>query len=241
MESILFITLDTAKEEIHVWQLIRDASPVVMLVMLSLALMSLGCWFIIGAKLRRLGEATRTSERFLARFWEGESNTSWTPQRLEGVYAELRSFSGSPVAAVFRAGYVELARVAAGAGSEGALENVERALRRAQKSELTELENYVPFLATTGSTAPFVGLFGTVWGIMNSFIQLRNSTEAATLDAVAPGIAEALIATAIGLVAAIPAVMAYNYFVRRIHVLESEMDAFASDYLNVVRRNFLRG
>jgi len=246
MDPILFITLDAnapgaAGEQIHVWQLIRDASPVVMLVMLILALMSLGCWFIIGAKLRRLGEATRTSERFLERFWAGEANTPWDVQRLQGIYAELGGFKNSPVSAIFRRGYVELVRSTEGGGSEGGIENVERALRRAKQSELTELENYVPFLATTGSTAPFVGLFGTVWGIMNSFIQLRNSTEAATIDAVAPGIAEALIATAIGLVAAIPAVMAYNYFVRRIQVLESEMDAFASDYLNVVRRHFLRG
>jgi len=96
----------------------------------------------------------------------------------------------------------------------------------------------VPFLATTGSTAPFVGLFGTVWGIMNSFIGI-GSQHNASLDVVAPGIAEALIATAIGLVAAIPAVMAYNYFIRRITVLESEMESFSNDYLNIVRRHFL--
>jgi biopolymer transport protein TolQ len=96
----------------------------------------------------------------------------------------------------------------------------------------------VPFLATTGSTAPFVGLFGTVWGLMNSFISI-GAQKSASLNVVAPGIAEALIATAIGLAAAIPAVMAYNYFVRRINVLSAEMDAFSSDYLNIVRRHFL--
>jgi biopolymer transport protein TolQ len=96
----------------------------------------------------------------------------------------------------------------------------------------------VPFLATTGSTAPFVGLFGTVWGIMNSFINI-GAQKNASLDVVAPGIAEALIATAIGLVAAIPAVMAYNYFLRRINVLNSEMENFSSDLLNIVRRHFL--
>jgi biopolymer transport protein TolQ len=98
----------------------------------------------------------------------------------------------------------------------------------------------VPFLATTGSTAPFVGLFGTVWGIMNSFINI-GAQKNASLDVVAPGIAEALIATAIGLAAAIPAVMAYNYFLRRINVLSSEMENFSSDYLNIVRRHFLAG
>jgi biopolymer transport protein TolQ len=134
---------------------------------------------------------------------------------------------------------VELARVLGSTGGRaGELTNVERALRRAAMNEVTGLETMIPFLATTGSTAPFVGLFGTVWGIMNSFIEIGGQ-KSASLDVVAPGIAEALIATAIGLVAAIPAVMAYNYFLRRIHVLQTEMDAFQSDYLNIVRRHFL--
>ena len=123
---------------------------------------------------------------------------------------------------------------------EGDIDNVERALRRTATNELTSLETMLPFLATTGATAPFIGLFGTVWGIMNSFIGIRNEGSAG-IEAVAPGIAEALIVTAIGLLAAIPAVMAYNYFVRRIRVLEAEMEAFQNDYLNIVRRHFLRG
>jgi biopolymer transport protein TolQ len=98
----------------------------------------------------------------------------------------------------------------------------------------------LPFLATTASTAPFIGLFGTVWGIMNSFLSIHASASSG-LDVVAPGIAEALIATAIGLVAASPAVMAYNFFIRRIRVLESEIESFSSDYLNIVRRHFLNG
>ena len=122
----------------------------------------------------------------------------------------------------------------------GDIENIARALRRATQSEVTNLEAMVPFLATTGSVAPFIGLFGTVWGIMNSFINI-GAQKNASLDVVAPGIAEALIATAIGLAAAIPAVMAYNYFVRRINVLSSEMENFSADYLNIVRRHFLAG
>ncbi len=241
MENILFVTLQAGSEELHVWSLIANASPVVMFVMLTLAVMSLACWFIIGAKVLRLGQAGKESQRFLARFWDGEASGAWSTQRLEAIYGDVRGYSGSPISAMFRAGYVELARIAGGqAPAGGNLENIERALRRSKQSELTTLENYVPFLATTASTGPFIGLFGTVWGIMNSFIQLRNNAGSATLDAVAPGIAEALIATAIGLVAAIPAAMAYNYFVRRIYVLESEMDAFTSDYLNIVRRHFLR-
>jgi biopolymer transport protein TolQ len=113
-------------------------------------------------------------------------------------------------------------------------------LRRATSNEVMSLEAMVPFLATTASAAPFIGLFGTVWGIMNSFINI-GARKNASLDVVAPGIAEALIATAIGLLAAIPAVMAYNYFVRRINVLSSEMESFSSDMLNIVRRHFLAG
>jgi biopolymer transport protein TolQ len=100
------------------------------------------------------------------------------------------------------------------------------------------MESLVPFLATTGSSAPFIGLFGTVIGIMKAFVEIRPGT--ATLEAVGPGISHALIATAVGLFAAIPAVMAYNYFIRRIKVLYSEMDTFSSDFLNIVKRHFLK-
>ena len=152
----------------------------------------------------------------------------------------MGKFATAPVAKMFKAGYIELARVGSESPTGGDLANIERTLRRSKNDELTRLESYVPFLATTGSTAPFVGLFGTVWGIMNAFLNLKSGEGQATLDAVAPGIAEALIATAIGLAAAIPAVMAYNYFVRKLQVLESEMEAFSSDFLNIVRRNFLK-
>jgi len=238
-----FVTLqvaaDGAREQLDPLQLMLDASPVVKLVIILLILMALACWFIIGAKLVRLAQATRQSSRFLDLFWSGEAGNTWSAERLEGVYAQIKQFEGSPVAAVFRSGYVELARIASGdAPAGGSTENIDRALRRTKTNELMALENFVPFLATTGSTAPFVGLFGTVWGIMNSFIAIHGN-KSATLDVVAPGIAEALIATAIGLAAAIPAVMAYNFLVRRIRVLETEVDAFSSDYLNIVRRHFL--
>jgi biopolymer transport protein TolQ len=250
MKTLMFVNLVTLQatqaaapaKKLDPWQLVLEASPTVKLVMLLLAGMSLVCWFIIGAKLFRLGRATGQSNRFLDLFWESGRGQAWSAERLESIYGQLGSVSTSPLAKVFRAGYVELARVLGSAGGRGAgaaeLDNVERALRRAAINEVTILETMVPFLATTGSTAPFVGLFGTVWGIMNSFIEIGGQ-KSASLDVVAPGIAEALIATAIGLVAAIPAVMAYNYFLRRIHVLQTEMDAFTSDYLNIVRRHFL--
>jgi biopolymer transport protein TolQ len=147
---------------------------------------------------------------------------------------------------VFRAGYTELAKLQkrrqenADADREallGDIESVERALDRARLTAITEMESRVPLLGTTASAAPFIGLFGTVWGIMNSFRNI-GSKGAANLATVAPGIAEALVATAIGLMAAIPAVMAYNFFSRRIRVLTAEMETFSSDFLNIVRRRF---
>lgn len=228
------------REALDPWQLILDASPVVQLAMLALVLMSVLCWLIIGAKIIRLAQATSQSNKFLDAFWGVESTVDWSAERLEGIYAQIRNYQGSPIAAVFRAGYVELARIAGGAAPAGGeTANVERALRRSKNAELVGIENFLPFLATTGATAPFIGLFGTVWGIMNSFIAIHGEKNA-SLDVVAPGIAEALIATAIGLAAAIPAVMAYNYFVRKIRILEGEVDSFANDYLNIVRRHFLQ-
>jgi biopolymer transport protein TolQ len=228
------------------WKLIAGASPIVMMVMLLLAGMSVCCWFIIGAKLVRLSQAARQSTSFLRQFWDPEQGNVWSVKRFEALYAAVRRRDRSPLANVFHAGYVELARVlgsdrASQSGHKhygGDIDNVARALRRAMANEVTSLEAMVPFLATTASTAPFIGLFGTVWGIMNSFISI-GARKNASLDVVAPGIAEALIATAIGLAAAIPAVMAYNYFVRRINVLSGEMDSFSSDMLNIVRRHFL--
>jgi len=150
---------------------------------------------------------------------------------------------------VFKAGYVELTKLKGQedgkqtmSGALGGLENVERSLRRSATAEVTQLESLVPFLATVGSTAPFVGLFGTVWGIMNAFVEISNAAggEAVSIGVVSGPIAEALIATAIGLVAAIPAVIAYNTFVNKIKVVASEMDNFSADFLNIVKRHFLK-
>lgn len=224
-------------------QLVLHASLVVQIVIVVLILMGLFCVFIMGAKAMRVLSATQSSRRFLDLFWNSGDGPDWDNARLEGIYAEVKTYAASPVAAVFRAGYVELARIGSAQGrswSAADIDNVARALKRTANNELTALETMLPFLATTASTAPFIGLFGTVVGIMNSFIAIGGNHNA-SLDVVAPGIAEALIATAIGLVAAIPAVMAYNFFVRRIRVLESEMESFSNDYLNIVRRHFLKG
>ncbi len=248
---ILQATAADAAGQLDPWKVVLGASPIVQLVLILLVIMSLACWFVIGVKAVRVVQATRTSRKFLDLFWSGEQDAPWTSQRLEGVYAQLRSFDGLPVAAVFRSGYVELARtMSVRAPADATIrdgypspptgaDNVERALRRTAGNEMTSLEGMLIFLATTGSTAPFIGLFGTVWGIMSTFIAMHGQDK--NLDVVLPHIAEALIATAVGLAAAIPAVMAYNYFVRRMRVIESEVDSFAHDYLNIVRRHFLRG
>jgi biopolymer transport protein TolQ len=154
-------------------------------------------------------------------------------------------FTSSPLTVLFNEGYGELKKLVDSDGKNdggalstdlGGIENVSRALRRATNSEITRLEKYLTFLATTGSTSPFIGLFGTVWGIMTAFEGI-GKTGSASLAVVAPGIAEALIATAIGLVAAIPAVMAYNHFQHKIRVLVKEMDNFSTEFLNIVQRN----
>lgn len=237
---MLSVFLQTsAPQKLNPWQLVIGASPVVQLVMLILVFMMVMCLYIIGAKWIRLKQVTDQSRGFLEVFWADEKHRTWNAKAMNDIHGQSASYERSPLATVFRAGYRELARIARTRRPTMAdVENVERALRRAQNAELTRLENKVSFLATTASTAPFIGLFGTVWGVMNSFIAIHGE-KSAGLDVVAPGIAEALIATALGLAAAIPAVMAFNYFVRRIRVVDSETSAFVSDYLNIVRRHLL--
>lgn len=227
-----------AGETMDILPLIMNASGVVMGVLFLLISLSVVSWFIIGYKALYYARASSQSTRFLDAFWAAK--------RLDTVYQESEALADSPLAQMFKAGYVELTKITQqktqspdGSFGEGSIENVERALRRAYTTEMTHLEGLIPFLATTGSAGPFVGLFGTVWGIMNSFRSI-GLKGAANLSTVAPGIAEALIATAIGLVAAIPAVMAFNYFTRKVKVLSSEMESFSNDFLNIVKRHFLR-
>jgi biopolymer transport protein TolQ len=216
------------------YELIAQATLPVKMVVLLLLIFSLSCWYIIGYKWLYLRRAFAENEAFLQIFEQ---------TRQLNVAAEAASQRPrSPIAAMFRAGYDELLRVKAAHEGDDApgIENVERALRRAFSRQTTVLESMVPFLATTGSTAPFIGLFGTVYGIMHAFMQLSASRDTATIDRVGPGIAEALFTTAVGLVAAIPAVIAYNYFVRRLRVISTEMDIFGNDFLNIVRRHILK-
>jgi biopolymer transport protein TolQ len=218
--------------------LFNKANWIVQVVMIVLAAMFVIGVYIIFYKRLSLGRASSESSRFTDAFWRSRD--------IEQIYKQAQALRNSPISQMFIAGYTELAKLQSDAqfkdDREGNLGNIERALRRAQLHETTKLESMVPFLATTGSAAPFIGLFGTVMGILFTFLDIAASKEAsaASIKTVGPDIAQALFATAIGLVAAIPAVMAYNYFQRRIKVLRSEMETFEQDYLNIIKRHFLR-
>ncbi len=239
MESILvnLVTL-AGDEEVSIVGLIAKASPIVKGVLVVLVLLSLFSWYVIVYKWLSIRRAQKESQLFLETFWQSK--------RLDEIYQTSQALQRSPISQIFRAGYVELSKLRGGASPTdtmreqlGDIENITRALRRAQNNEVVHLESMTQFLATTASAAPFVGLFGTVWGIMNSFINIAHEGNA-TLPTVAPGIAEALVATAIGLVAAIPAVAAYNFFINRIRVLVTDMENFGHDFLNIVKRHFFK-
>lgn len=223
--------------------IILGSSPIVQLVLLMLLGFSIGSLGIIFYKFRQLRVARKQSERFLEIFWEAKNLAA-----INSASADLKQ---SPVAHVFRSGYQELQRLtrskksATWGGGEGAdstelggIDNVERAMRRATTQEVTRLEKALTFLATTASTSPFVGLFGTVWGVMTAFRGLAT-TQTSSIQAVAPGIAEALVATAVGLAAAIPAVVAFNHFAREIRVLTADMENFSAEFLNIAERHFI--
>jgi biopolymer transport protein TolQ len=217
-------------------QLFNHSHWIVKAVIMLLLGMLVWCLYIIIYKTMYLRRASTESVKFLDSFWRSRD--------IEQIYKQAQALRNSPISQMFVAGYTELAKLASDENlkgdREGNLANIDRSLRRAQTVEMTKLESMVPFLATTASAAPFIGLFGTVIGILFAFLEISDAATAATLKVVGPHIAEALFATAIGLVAAIPAVMAYNYFMRRIRVLRSEMETFEQDYLNIIKRHFLR-
>ncbi len=229
------------------WEIMWHATPVVQLTLLILLSFSVITWGVIFFKWGTIKRCSMNTENFLETFWSGKS--------MDHIYSEAKKYTGSAVAKVFQAGYVELQRLMererqkqpANASPadvlrmtppESSITNLERAVGRASRSETIRLERSLGFLATTGATAPFIGLFGTVWGIMTAF-QNIGMAGGASLAVVAPAISEALIATAVGLAAAIPAVMAYNYYTHQVRSLKAQMENFASDFLNIVKRNFL--
>jgi biopolymer transport protein TolQ len=204
-------------------QLVVHASVPVKAVLVLLVAFSVACWLVIGVKSLHIRRARNESAQFIRTFDTAAS--------FDAVAQVLAAFRGSPFARIFAVGYDELTRLTGGQRvplNEAQSTHIESVTRRAAAREVTHLESWMSLLGTIGSTSPFIGLFGTVYGIMDAFLSIGNQQNA-NLPVVAPKIAEALIATAVGLVAAIPSVMAYNYFARRIQQLADTMDGFAAD------------
>lgn len=217
--------------ELSITRLILDASLVVQLVMLLLVAASVVSWALILRKRRVLTSAAAGAEAFEDRFWSGGNLADLAKS------AARNESEGGGMERIFHAGYKEFTRMRGqGTSPEAMVEASQRAMRVAMSREMDELEGHLPFLATVGSTSPYVGLFGTVWGIMNSFLALGQMKQA-TLATVAPGIAEALIATAIGLFAAIPAVIAYNRFSAQTDRLAGRYEIFAEEFTSILQRS----
>ncbi len=216
--------------DFSVVELVQDASPVVQAVLLLLGIASVASWAIIFAKSRIISKSRRQAEQFETAFWSGGD--------LGALYRsiETKGRAGTGLQSIFESGFGEFSRLRQLASpAEQLLEGAQRAMRVALLRELDRLEKNLALLATVGSTSPYVGLFGTVWGIMSAFHNLGNAQQA-TLAAVAPGISEALIATAMGLFAAIPAVIAYNRFGDQVSRLELRFDTFMEVFATILQR-----
>ena len=220
--------------------MILDAGLMVKFVLLLLFIFSVVSWAIIFLKYRYYRKIKKENEEFN----EDYSRSS----KLSDVLPAAKKHSYSTTAEVFRVGYAELTKInkplneSAQGNDEislSSLDNLERSMNKACNTEMTKLESALGFLATTGSASPFIGLFGTVWGIMDTFKGI-GARGTATLAVVAPGISEALIATAAGLAAAIPAVIFYNYFLNQSKNMVQEMENFSSEFLNIVERYLVR-
>ncbi|PWU14476.1 MAG: protein TolQ [Bdellovibrio sp.] len=222
---------------VDIFSAILSASLVVQITLLFLAGLSVICWAVAFSKFGQIREMTALNDDFLKKFWKATS--------LEDLNDEIEKYADrSSVARVFRTAFAELQNLAGqktpSSGKSLQLsgsDNLERSLRKAVGQELSSMESRLTILATTGSTGPFIGLFGTVWGIMNSFHKI-GASGSASLAVVAPGISEALFTTAVGLLAAIPAVVLYNHFVAQIRREETELNNFATDFMNIAKRNF---
>lgn len=216
--------------DLSILELVTGASLVVKVVMLILLLASIASWTIIVIKWRDIGRAKERAESFEEKFWSGGD--------LEALYRDTRSQKEvRGLEAIFGAGFKEyLRQLKARSAYIGQLDMITRSMRVAMSREVDNLEGSLAFLATVGSTSPYIGLFGTVWGIMNSFRALGD-THMNTLSAVAPGIAEALVATAIGLFAAIPAVIAYNRYSDDVERLITRYDNFVEEFITLLQRH----
>ncbi|OGR19637.1 MAG: protein TolQ [Desulfobacterales bacterium GWB2_56_26] len=229
--------------QLSITDMIIHAGPVGQLVMLTLLIFSLASWTIVVMKARLFKKVRVDSEDFLESFWKSAN--------LNEANTAAAEYEYSPQAAVFVAGFAELQKINKirnrkddSRGVEtldmqlATMDNLKRAVRKAESQKLSELGSSLPFLATTGSATPFIGLFGTVWGIMASFHDIGQKGSA-SLAVVAPGISEALVATAAGLAVAIPAVIFYNFFSNKLDEVDGEISDFSTDFLNLVERDLL--
>ncbi|EPM5659537.1 protein TolQ [Vibrio alginolyticus] len=222
--------------DISILDLFLQASLLVKLVMLTLLGMSIVSWAMIIKRSKVLSQASKNAEQFEDKFWSGTDLS----QLYQKVKARKDEIEGTEE--VFYAGFTEFARLRKSNANSPAyiMEGTGRAMRVAVSREVDELETSLPFLATVGSISPYIGLFGTVWGIMHAFIAL-GEVKQATLSMVAPGIAEALIATAMGLFAAIPAVMAYNRLSNKVSKLEHTYATFSEEFHSILHRQAMAG
>ncbi len=226
---------EAGKVSFGIWHSLATASMVVQLTLLTLILMSILSWAVIFYKFSFLKKVEQDDNKFLDSFHNASS--------LEEIEKNTNETGKSLIAIVFSDGYQELKKAAqtqSGAGEVSFIsgeDNVERTLNRSLEQQILRLEEKMGILATIGSSGPFIGLFGTVWGIMNAF-QKIGQTGVANLAVVAPGISEALVATAVGLFAAIPAVIFYNHFMNKVRKNEMELRSFKSDFFNVLKSNF---
>jgi len=220
------------------WQMIIEAGPMVKLVLLTLLIFSVFSWAIIIYKMFLIRKIEKESGTFYDLFWQ--------KRQFSQVFSEGKSFTTTPLNKLFTSVYSELSNIVKTTGnpepqrvSREEMERIQRILRKTSAVETAKLEYAVSFLATTGNTAPFIGLFGTVWGIMASFRNI-GALGTANLAVVAPGISEALVATAMGLLVAIPAVVGYNHIISRIERITSEMENFSSDLINIIEKQSAR-
>ncbi|MDK9707886.1 MAG: protein TolQ [Desulforhopalus sp.] len=229
--------------QLSILDMVRHAGPVGQMVMLTLLIFSLVSWTIVFTKARLFRKVRIDSEDFLETFWNSAN--------LNEANSAAEEYDYSPQAAVFIAGFSELQKINKirnrkddSRSSEtlemqlATMDNLKRAVRKAETQKLSELGGGLSFLATTGSATPFIGLFGTVWGIMASFHDI-GQRGSASLAVVAPGISEALVATAAGLAVAIPAVIFYNYFSNKLDMVDGNLANFSTDFLNLVERDLL--
>ena len=213
----------------NVWDMVSQSKPLPLTVLVILLIFSVVSWAIIFSKWLTLGQARRANGRFLRAFRKSNG--------LEAAAAVVERFRPCPLATVFEFGYEELTRQVKVRGTVGNMTALERTLQLGISEEIAKLERNMNWLATTATVTPFIGLFGTVWGIIGSF-QGLGQAGSASLRAVAPGISEALVATAMGLAAAIPAAICYNHYGHVIREIGARMEDFVLEFLNVSERHF---